>query len=159
MASRRQRQFPIKSLFRQQNQGFSAASRIWFLHCKNILFLGTMSSFISDEAAHFLNLRRLPGRLTLVQAAVLLGIGEHDIACLIKTRLLLPLGNPENNAPKFFAARHVEDMARDVQKMDKIVKTISRHWRAKNGRQTMEMEARDAATSSGDFLESRKRGV
>jgi hypothetical protein len=38
-------------------------------------------------------LRRLPARLTLTQTAFLLGIGEQDTACLIKTRLLLPLGN------------------------------------------------------------------
>ena len=93
-----------------------------------------MSRFISDETAQFLNLRRLPGRLTLAQTAVLLGIGEHDISSLVKMRLLLPLGNPESNAPKFFAARQVEEMARDPVKLDKMVKTISKHWRAKNQR-------------------------
>jgi len=118
-----------------------------------------MSSFISDEAAQFLSLRRLPGRLTLAQTAVLLGIGDHDIACLIKARLLLPLGNPENNSPKFFAARQVEDIARDPEKMDRIVKTISKHWRAKNGRQAMETITQEMTSSSGDSLESRKRGV
>jgi hypothetical protein len=94
-----------------------------------------MSRFISDEAAQFLNLRRLPARLTLAQTAVLLGVGDHDIASLIRARLLLPLGSPESNAPKFFAARQVEEMARDPVKVDKMVKTISRHWREKNQRQ------------------------
>ena len=61
-----------------------------------------------------------------------MGIGEHDIASLIKARLLLPLGNPETNSPKFFAARQVEEMAHDPVKLDKMVKTISKHWRTKN---------------------------
>ena len=103
-----------------------------------------MSRFISDEAAQFLNLRRLPARLTLAQTAVRLGISEHDMACLIKTRLLLPLGNPESNAPKFFAARQVEEMAHDPVRLDKMVKAISKHWRAKNQRQDRGLLPNDA---------------
>jgi len=97
-----------------------------------------MSRFISDEAAQFLNLRRLPARLTLAQTAVRLGISEHD------TRLLLPLGNPESNAPKFFAARQVEEMAHDPVRLDKMVKAISKHWRAKNQRQDRGLLPNDA---------------
>jgi len=95
-----------------------------------------MSNLISNEIAQFLNLRRLPARLTLAQTAVILGIGEHDVTCLIKAKVLRPLGNPESNAPKFFAGRHVEELAHDCEKMDKVVKVISKHWREKNHPQT-----------------------
>ncbi len=118
-----------------------------------------MSRLISDEAAQFLNLRRLPARLTLAQTAVLLGIGEHDIACLIKTRLLLPLGNPESNAPKFFAARQVEEMTHDPEKMDRIVKTISKHWRTKNVRQTKGVMPEDAEPNDPATPFSREKEV
>jgi hypothetical protein len=94
-----------------------------------------MSALISDDAAKFLSLPRLPGRLTLIQAAVLLGVGEHDVATIVRAGLLKPLGKPEQKAPKFFAAADVATMAGDPVVMDRIVKAITKGWQRKNERQ------------------------
>jgi hypothetical protein len=81
-----------------------------------------------------LNCRRLPGRLTTGETAVILGFGEHDIAPLIASKLLEPLGRPAQNAPKYFAAVDVELLARDHEWLNKATRTLSRFWQSKNGR-------------------------
>ena len=48
--------------------------------------------------------RRLPGRLTAEEAARLIGCKQHDIATLIRLKLLKPLGGPRRNTVKYFAA-------------------------------------------------------
>ena len=75
---------------------------------------------------------RLPARLDVQQTAQLLGFAEHDIAILVRAKLLKPLGNPAPNAPKFFAGCEIEVCARDQQWLDKATKAVSHHWRRKN---------------------------
>jgi hypothetical protein len=60
-----------------------------------------------QEAFALLNCHRLPARLNTSEIAVLLGFQEHDIAPLVATKLLTPLGKPAPNAPKYFAAIEV----------------------------------------------------
>ena len=79
-----------------------------------------------------LNQARLPGRLTMEQAAVLLGFQGHDIPVLVRCKLLKPLGNPVPSAPKFFSAADVEQCSRDSNWLDRATKSLSRHWQEKN---------------------------
>ena len=58
---------------------------------------------MNNEAITLLNIRRLPGRLTVPQTAALLGFAEHDIPILVRKGLLKSLGNPVPNAVKYFA--------------------------------------------------------
>ncbi|PYJ44139.1 MAG: hypothetical protein DME80_06970 [Verrucomicrobia bacterium] len=50
-----------------------------------------------------------------MEAAVLLGFQEHDIAPLIAAKLLAPLGKPALNAPKYFAAVEIVAHAADSE--------------------------------------------
>jgi hypothetical protein len=77
---------------------------------------------------------RLPGRLNVEQAAVLLGFLPHDVPILVRAKLLKPLGNPAPNAPKYFPTHEVEEYAHDSEWLDKATKVISQHWRRKNER-------------------------
>jgi len=56
-----------------------------------------------EEKLAVLNCRRLPGRLNPSETALLLGLQEHDIAALVTAKLLVPLGKPAANSPKYFA--------------------------------------------------------
>ena len=57
-----------------------------------------------DEETLLLDGRRLPARLTSAEVAVVLGFKDHDIAQLVASRILIPLGKPAHNSPKHFAA-------------------------------------------------------
>lgn len=74
---------------------------------------------------------RLPARLDAATTALLLNFAEHDIAVLIKARVLEPLGSPAANAPKYFARRTIEEVAADPAWLSKATKAVSQYWRKK----------------------------
>jgi hypothetical protein len=79
-----------------------------------------------------LNVRRLPGRLDVDQAATLLGFQRHDIPVLIRSKLLNPLGKPVQNATKWFASAVIQELAQDEKWLSKATVCISNHWKKKN---------------------------
>lgn len=85
------------------------------------------------EKITFLSLTEFPARLTSQEAAWKLGFEPHNIAALIKAKLLRPLGNPAPNAPKYFATRDVLGKADDLSWLDKATKAIAHHWKKRNG--------------------------
>lgn len=87
-----------------------------------------------QEALAVLNCQRLPARLNTTETAVLLGFQEHDIAPLMAANLLVPLGKPAPNAPKYFAAVDVVSSAQDRDWLSKATRAIARHWLKKNNR-------------------------
>jgi hypothetical protein len=86
------------------------------------------------EILALLNCRRLPGRLTSGQAAALLGFEEQNLPVLVASGLLGPLGNPAQNAQKFFATIDVEAAASDVKWLSKATSAVTRHWQRKNAK-------------------------
>jgi hypothetical protein len=75
-----------------------------------------------------------PARLTVEQAAWVLGCQVHDMPVLVSCGLLKPLGNPQTNATKFFFTGEVLDLAKDRSWLGKVTKAISENWRKKNAR-------------------------
>jgi hypothetical protein len=59
----------------------------------------------------------------------------HDVPILISCRLLKTLGNPPQNAVKFFSTAEVMEMARDRAWLAKMTQAISQHWHKRNVRQ------------------------
>jgi hypothetical protein len=91
---------------------------------------------VKDDQHQFLALvGKPPARLTVEQAAWLLGCQFHDIPILVSSRLLKPLGNPPQNGIKFFSAAEVTELAKDRAWLTKMTQTISQHWHARNVRQ------------------------
>jgi hypothetical protein len=86
------------------------------------------------EAQHqFLALvGQAPARLTVEQAAWVLGCQPHDVRVLVSYRLLKPLGNPPQNAIKFFSTVEVLELVKDRSWLAKMTNTICQHWRKKN---------------------------
>jgi len=81
-----------------------------------------------------MNCRRLPARLTTGETAAVLGFQEHDIAPLVVAKLLVPLGRPAPNAPKYFASVDVLAAADDREWLSQATKALSKHWQGKNSR-------------------------
>jgi hypothetical protein len=88
----------------------------------------------TEEKFGLLNCQRLPGRLNTSEAAVLLGFPEHDVATLVAAKLLVPLGKPAANAPKYFATVTILKCAADLAWLSQATKAVAKHWRLKNGR-------------------------
>ncbi|HEY3898903.1 MAG TPA: hypothetical protein VGM54_09840 [Chthoniobacter sp.] len=88
------------------------------------------------QRVDLLNCRRIPGRLNAEQTALLLGFHEHDLGPLMAAGLLKPLGNPATNAPKYFAAVVVEELARDQRWLDRATRAIALYWNKKNQRKS-----------------------
>ena len=78
----------------------------------------------------------IPARLDVGATAKLLGFAEHDIQVLMAVCKLTPLGDPTPNAPKWFAAVEVVQLATDREWLHKATKEISKHWRNKRERHT-----------------------
>jgi hypothetical protein len=100
-----------------------------------------------QEAAALLNCRRLPARLNSSEVALLLGFQEHDVAPLVGARLLVVLGKPAANAPKYFAAVDVLARADDVEWLSQATRALARFWQGKNLRKR-------SASSSRPLVES-----
>src|SRR5215470_2851645 len=96
------------------------------------------SPVTAQEKFALLNCRRLPGRLNTSEAALLLGFQEHDIALLIGAKLLVPLGKPAQNAPKYFAAVEIAERASDSEWLSSATKQLARHWLQKNQRRALQ---------------------
>jgi len=59
---------------------------------------------------------------------------EHDIALLVAAKLLLPLGKPARNAPKYFAAAEIAQRVSNSEWLSSATKHVAKHWLLKNQR-------------------------
>jgi hypothetical protein len=90
---------------------------------------------VKEEQRQFLSLvGQAPARLTVEQAAWVLGCQPHDIPALVSARLLRPLGNPPPNGIKFFATADVLELTKDRSWLAKITNTVNQHWHRQNAR-------------------------
>jgi hypothetical protein len=89
---------------------------------------------MNHDRLEFLNLPRLPGRLTTEEAAWHLGFSLHDIPVLVSYGLLKPLGSPPQSGARYFAGPELERARNDSKWLDKASATLIRHWRKKNDR-------------------------
>jgi len=87
---------------------------------------------MNPEQKQFLSLMKTPARVNPEQAAWHLGFQGHDIAVLVSTGLLKPLGNPPPNGQKYFAAVVIDELRNDTKWLARASDAIYRHWREKN---------------------------
>ncbi len=87
---------------------------------------------MNSERYQFINLARLPGRLTVEEAAWCLGFYAHDIPVLVTNRLLKPLGNPGPTGRRYFAACQIEQFRLDTKWLEKASALMNKHWQDKN---------------------------
>lgn len=88
---------------------------------------------MKEERRQFLSvLRDLPLRVTAEEVAWMLNCAEHDVPCLVRAKLLKPLGKPTRNARKFFDPEEILKRRKDRSWKDKVSDTIYAHWRNAN---------------------------
>lgn len=73
-----------------------------------------------------------PARLTVQQAAWILGLEPHHFAPLVRAKLLTPLGKPEASAPKYYSLPVVLRLRTDPHWLERVSVTLTGHWRTKN---------------------------
>src|SRR4051812_40508185 len=78
---------------------------------------------------------KLPARIGAPLTAKLLGFAEHDVPILVSEGLLKPLGNPAQNAPKYFSGVEILGLASDHAWLNKATQKLSQHWLKKRGKQ------------------------
>jgi hypothetical protein len=96
------------------------------------------------DRIQFLNLSRLPGRLTVQESAWLLGFKAHDLPVLVRHRLLQPLGAPAKNGEKHFPAAQLERLSKDFGWMDVATATLSDYWKWRNEGKSSQKPKNDA---------------
>ena len=74
------------------------------------------------------------GRVDVPVTAKILNFAEHDIPILVATHKLTPLGDPAPNAPKWFAAVEILELASDRDWLHAATKEVSKYWRKKRAR-------------------------
>lgn len=94
--------------------------------------LMSRSAITTQEKLALLNCERLPARLNTSEVAVLLGFQDHDIGPLVAAKLLVPLGKPAPNAPKYFAAIEIVERAANSEWLSSATRAIAKHWLRKN---------------------------
>jgi len=65
-----------------------------------------------------------PARLEASEAAELLGFHEDDMSTLVREKLIAPLGQPVNNATKYFALADIEALGRSREGLSTATKAI-----------------------------------
>jgi hypothetical protein len=93
-----------------------------------------MSYEPTQTALAALSARDLPARIDAAKTAKILGFAEHDIQILMALGKLIPLGDPAQNAPKYFAAVEIIQLASDRDWLHKATKEVSKYWRNKRER-------------------------
>jgi len=94
-----------------------------------------------DDQQRFLTLLgQAPARFTAEQTAWALNCQPHDVPVLVAARILKPLGNPQANAVKYFAATEILLAAKDPVWLSKLTVTLARHWQKKNARGARRLE-------------------
>lgn len=88
---------------------------------------------MNSEEERFMKLLKWPATLNREQTAWVLGFQCHEIAELMRTGLLRPLGEPAANGGKFFATVEIERLGKDRSWLGRARKVIQKHWRQKNG--------------------------
>jgi hypothetical protein len=85
-----------------------------------------------DQHKFLMLLGQLPARLIVEQVACVLNCQAHDAPVLVSSKLLKPLGNPQPNSVKYFAALDVLELAKDRSWLSRVTNAVNQHWRNQN---------------------------
>ena len=83
---------------------------------------------MSPDQKQFLSLERLPARLSAEEASWFLGVAPHDLPVLVASGLLVPLGKPAPNAPRYSATRDLERLRAARKFLDRAARALQNHW-------------------------------
>jgi hypothetical protein len=109
------------------------------------LYTARISHLYDYEPLVLLNLRRLPGRVSVRGASALLNFEPVAIRKLTALGLLKPLGNPQSTEHKYFSSHTLLRLSDDEKWLDDATSALMKHWAGKNARRGT---SRPAASAS-----------
>jgi hypothetical protein len=98
------------------------------------LYTARISHLYDYDPLVLLNLRRLPGRVSVRGASALLNFEPVAIRTLIALGRLKPLGNPHSTEHKYFSSSTLLRLSDDEKWLDEATKALMKHWACKNAR-------------------------
>lgn len=96
---------------------------------------------MNSQQEQFLNLKNLPARVRVEEAALLLGFSEREMPILAANGLLKPLGHPPVTGVKYYSVVALEELRRDQKWLARASDCIVEYWRDLNQKRK---KARDA---------------
>lgn len=87
---------------------------------------------MNTQQEQLLNLNRLPARLRVEDAALLLGFSVHEIPILVAHGLMKPLGHPPVTGVKYFSVAALEELRKDEKWLAKASDCIVEYWQNVN---------------------------
>lgn len=87
---------------------------------------------MNAQQEQLLNLHRLPARLRVEDAALLLGFSVHEIPILVSQGLIKPLGHPPVTGVKYFSVAALEELRKDEKWLARASDCIVEYWQDVN---------------------------
>ena len=87
---------------------------------------------MNSAQEQFLNLKTMPARIRVEEAAWHLGFGPHEITILMAEGLLKPLGRPPSTGVKYFSVVALEELRRDQKWLARASDCIVQYWKSRN---------------------------
>jgi hypothetical protein len=100
---------------------------------------------MNSQQEQFLNLRTLPARLKVEEAAWYLGFAAHEIPILMAEGLLKPLGRPPATGVKHFSTAALEELRRDEKWLARASDCIVHYWKGRNEKKAAHRNGRHDA--------------
>lgn len=96
---------------------------------------------MNTQQEQFLNLKTLPARVRVEEAALLLGFSTHEIPILAANGLIKPLGHPPVTGVKYFSIITLEELRKDEKWLAKASDCIVQYWQDVNQRRRVSQPA------------------
>ena len=87
---------------------------------------------MNSQQEQFLNLKNLPARVRVEEAALLLGFSEREMPILAANGLLKPLGHPPVTGVKYYSVVALEELRRDQKWLARASDCIVEYWQDLN---------------------------
>jgi DNA-binding response OmpR family regulator len=84
------------------------------------------------ETKQVLTVLRLPARLTVEEAAVLLGFHPEAISVLVRAKMLEPLAGYSRGAQQMFATVEIRRLHDDLKWLGKATRLLREHFQIRN---------------------------
>jgi hypothetical protein len=112
---------------------------------------------MNSQQEQFLNLKMLPARVRVEEAALLLGFSVHEIPILMANGLMKPLGHPPLTGVKFFSVATLEELRRDEKWLARASDCIVAYWRGRNEKKNVARSGRKNHPQHGSSDNNLKR--
>jgi hypothetical protein len=106
---------------------------------------------MNSQREQLLNLKTLPARVRVEEAAVLLGFSEREMPILAAGGLLKPLGRPPLTGVKYYSTAALEELRRDQKWLARASDYIVEYWQNMNQKRKGARKNHNSAPRHNNF--------